>query len=481
MDKTSRIFNNKIPDKIIRKANKSKNKFIRKFGDDTNGTYHLKPVVNPTLDHINISNLVISNEPLQLEENAIIIGNIRMGFGHYRIAMAIASCANALGYKPYWFDLNSFSSTTGGKMIEHQNKLYSFGSRLSQKSKLFNYFIWEPMNRETFRKINYNAIDQKNTELLTPIYNDLPKDTPFIGTHVWPTQGAIHHGMTNVVNVIPDNWPMGLHLAEGSIHTVQTPFAYLGYKTLWGMAKKQLNSMPSDAIFEVGNYVDHELVDNIVEDTNNRLVRIKDKKPLRVLLPVGGAGAGQRIFESLINYLMPHIETGKIQLILNFGDHLNVYSYLEKCVSKFKENTKKLFNQYDAIQDMVKDFDQCDAGIYAIYHEDIYQAVYSTNILMRISDVLVTKPSELTFYPIPKFFIKRVGGHEAYGAVHSSEMGDGTFECQTNEEIIQMMDKILNEPDILKSFNHQILKLNKMKRYHGGYEAVKLAIKKSEN
>jgi hypothetical protein len=49
-----------------------------------------------------------------------------------------------------------------------------------------------------------------------------------VGTHVWPAQAAVHAGMTHVVNAIPDNWPMALHLSEGAIHTVQTPSAYLG-------------------------------------------------------------------------------------------------------------------------------------------------------------------------------------------------------------------------------------------------------------
>ena len=68
-----------------------------------------------------------------------------------------------------------------------------------------------------------------------------------------------------------------------------------------------------------------------------------------------------------------------------------------------------------------------NGGIYAIYHKDIFEAVYSTNLIMRVMDLIVTKPSELSYYPIPKFFIKRVGGHEAYGAIHSSEIGDGTL------------------------------------------------------
>ena len=41
-----------------------------------------------------------------------------MGFGHYRISMAIASAANALGYVPYWMDLNSYEDTTCTKVIK---------------------------------------------------------------------------------------------------------------------------------------------------------------------------------------------------------------------------------------------------------------------------------------------------------------------------------------------------------------------------
>ncbi len=71
-------------------------------------------------------------------EKGIIVGNIRMGFGHYRISIAMASAAHALGYTPYWMDLNSYPTTTCTKVISAQNDLYSMGSRLSQKSRLFN-------------------------------------------------------------------------------------------------------------------------------------------------------------------------------------------------------------------------------------------------------------------------------------------------------------------------------------------------------
>ena len=286
-DKSSIIFGNQIDNKTIKKGIKNKKKFIKKYGDDTNKEYHLSTESIPSLDFINTKNLVLSDKPMTFPKNAVVVGNIRMGFGHYRISIAIASCAKALGYEPYWFDLASFDAT-GSKMIREQNNLYSLASRISQKSRLFNKIIWEPLNSEGFRKITYNSTDQKNSELLAPLYNDLPKDIPFVATHVWPSQGAIHAGLTHVVNAIPDNWPMGLHLSEGAIHVVQTPFAYLGYKMLNGMAKKPLKGIPNNQLYEVGHYVDHELVANIETDVANRVKRIKNNEPVRILMSVGG-------------------------------------------------------------------------------------------------------------------------------------------------------------------------------------------------
>lgn len=115
----------------------------------------------------------------------------------------------------------------GTKVIGAQNDLYSLGSRLS-KNPIFNKLVWEPMNYEGFRALSYNAADQKNAELMAPVYRNVPKDIPVIGTHVWPAQAAVHAGMKYVVNAIPDNWPMALHLSEGSVHTTSVIFLY-GY------------------------------------------------------------------------------------------------------------------------------------------------------------------------------------------------------------------------------------------------------------
>ena len=159
------IFGNKISNRIYLNALKTQKKYIHKFGDDRSVKYPLgleqNNVITPAFD---CRTIVIKDEAVgttnftdALPEKPVIIGNIRMGFGHYRISMAMASAAHAMGYTPLWMDLNSFPQTTCTKIISSQNDLYSTGSRLSQKSRLFNKLLWEPLNYKGFKKLSYNA------------------------------------------------------------------------------------------------------------------------------------------------------------------------------------------------------------------------------------------------------------------------------------------------------------------------------------
>lgn len=485
-EKSKVIFGNKISDKAYRKAVRSKKKYIKKFGDDSNISYDMSIVPNSHIGNlIGVENVSLSENGQEKgkdfdKEMGIIVGNIRMGFGHYRISMAIASAANSMGYKPYWLDLNSYPGTTCTKVISAQNDLYSLGSRISQKSRLFNKFVWEPVNYEGFRKLTYNASDQKNAELMANIYKNIPKEIPVVATHVWPAQAAVHAGMEKVINAIPDNWPMALHYAEGSIHTVQTHFAYQGYKILNGMAgKKVLNPMDENSLIYTGHYVDHELVSNIEEDCENRVRRIEEGRPVRFLLTIGGAGAQKEIFAAIIRHLIPEIREKKAALYVNVGDYRNVWDDLIKEIPQMKELSETHFEKWDDTKDFAeKALTEDVEGIHGFYHSNIFEAVYCTNLLMRSADVLVTKPSELSFYPVPKLFIKRVGGHEQWGAIHSAEIGDGTLECRDIPHTIQMLELFMNEKSYIKNMCNAIVSNKKAGIYDGAYHVIELAMQR---
>lgn len=480
------IFGNEMTNKVYRKAIKNKNKLRKKYGDDSMAEYHLDTKPNETLyDYLGIMDVVQGDSAATAMETissvfdpkGLVVGNIRMGFGHYRISMAIASAANYMGYIPYWFDLHSFEQTTGGKVIKHLNNLYSMGSRWSQKYPLFNKLYWEPLNSEGFKKLAYNSADQEMAKLMTPIFKELPKELPYLATHVWPAQAAVHAKVKKVVNVIPDNWPMALHLAEGSIHAVQTPSSYLGYRTLKNMNGRNINkSIPGSDIKMLGHYIDHELVSNIEVDNLGRTNRLKNKEPMRFLITVGGAGAQKEIFVAIIEKLLPYIKKKQAALFLNVGDHKSVYDGLVKEIPELDNLAIKYFDDWEATASFATHATESIVeGIHAFYHNDIFPAVYSTNLLMRSSDVLITKPSELSFYPIPKLLIKRVGGHEAYGAIRSSEIGDGTLECETKGHTIQMLKLLLKTNDILEMMCDNINKANTIGVYDGAYKAISLA------
>lgn len=475
MSKTAVIFGNQIDKNTVKSANKSKKKYLKKGGDDSAFDYKIGFEKIKTLDYIDASNIVFKDENEKFQEKPLIVGNIRMGFGHYRISIAMASAARALGYTPYWLDLASFDAT-GSKMIRSQNDLYSTASRISQKSKLFNKLFWEPLNSEGFKKITYNAKDQKNSELLVPIFKNIPKDIPYIATHVWPSQAAVHAGMKHVVNAIPDNWPMGLHLSEGAIHTVQTPFAYLGYKTLDGFSKKPLKGLSNEDLKLVGCYVDHELLVNLEEDNKLRKERIASNRPIRILMTVGGAGAGYKLYKEMVKHLIPYVKENKVSIFINFGDHKTVYQKLIKELPELKCN--EYFSKYDELKTLVNELRNEDKpGIHAIYNSNIFEAVYSTNLLMPVTDLLITKPSELVYYPIPKIFMRHIGGHEVYGGIYGREMGDAVQECPDRKTMNRMLDYLINDREIIPTMCDRINLLKQAGYYNGAYECVKLVTK----
>ena len=115
-------------------------------------------------------------------------------------------------------------------------------------------------------------------------------------------------------------------------------------------------------------------------------------------------------------------------------------------------------------------------GIHGFWHKNIFEAVYCTNLLMRSCDVLVTKPSELAFYPVPKLFIRRVGKHEVWGAIHSAEVGDGTLECRDIPHTIQMLELFLQDDTFLSDMCQNIVTNKKAGLYDGAYKVVELAM-----
>ncbi len=422
--------------------------------------------------------------PLEAQEidaaNSLIIGTIRMGFGHWRIAIALASAAHKMGVRPYLLDLMSFTGSGIQKSISFLEGFYNKFSRLSQKSKLFNKYIWERVTSEANATLDSSIQNRELSKMFIPAFEKMPKDIPVVAAHPWVGDAAVLCGMKRVVNMIPDNLPLAFWLVEGSIHTVQSPSAFMGYRTLLNMSKGYpiKNCIPAEQIVETGHYVDYELASTIEEDCDKRLERSKKGFPRRFLLTMGGAGAQALKFADIAIYCKEYLEQKKAALLINMGDHEGRWLILKAQLDK-NSIPYTMHTDWKSSRQWIESIgDESVSGVHVFLHKDFYAAVYATNLLMRICDIMITKPSELSFYPVPKLFIQRVGRHEAWGAIRGSEIGDGTKEADKPELLHRLLTILIEENDLLETFISHIKLNDYAETYMGAYNVVKIAMRK---
>ena len=490
------VYGNAIKKSHSSAAVKWQKMFIKKFGYDPNEKYSLSLTDNEYLGPIfGAKDIVRGDEGEPIDPaNAVICSTIRMGFGHYRIAMAGASCARAMGFTPYWMDLLAIPGITTD-VIGWCNKWYSRFSRLSQRSGLFNRYVWESATtgESTLPGLNWvmnnwivgwpwrflktNVKDYEMSELFRNLHEALPSDMPVLTSHMWNCMGAVAGGMTNVVDMMFDNWPMAFQLTEGAKHGVQSPSGYYGFRVMRGFDEsgKVMNPIPPEAIAYTGHHVDHELVENIEVDCAARLRRMNDNEPRRLMLTMGGAGAQRELFKAIIEHCIPLIQQDKVALFVNLGDHKGNWEWLQGELANHKDLLRTHFS-WDDTQAFADEIRTKPAhGLHVFLHDNIFHAVYSTNYLMRVVDVMITKPSELAFYPVPKIFNKRVGGHEMWGAIRGAELGDGTVEVRTIPQTLQAIDVLTQDQDLMNLYCDCIVKNKSIGIYDGAYKCVEMA------
>jgi hypothetical protein len=472
------------------------NYLARKFNFDPNEKFTLSVVDNPYGASIfGLKDIIRGDQGAPLvRENGVVVSTIRMGFGHYRIAMAGVSCARAMGFQPYWLDLLAIPGITTD-VIDYCNTNYSRHSRWSQRSKLFNQYVWEPTTTGEpslpglnfilnnfvgfwpWRFLKTNVKDYVMSALFRNLYAALPSDMPTLTSHMWNCMGAVAGGMTNVVDMMFDNWPMSFQLTEGAKHGVQGPAGYYGFRVMRGFDEKDrtLKPVPTDALFFTGHHIDHELVENIEIDCQARLQRMSNHEPRRFLVTMGGAGAQRELFKAIIQHCIPLIQKDKVTLFVNLGDHKDNWNWLQSELAQHKDLIQTHFTWEDtrALVDSIRNGPA--KGLHVFLHDNTFHAVYATNYLMRVIDVMITKPSELAFYPAPKIFNERVGGHEMWGAIRGAEVGDGTVETRTIPQTLQAIDLLTDETDLLTLYCDCIVKNKHIGIYDGGYKCVELA------
>jgi len=148
-----------------------------------------------------------------------------------------------------WFDKYIWESlTTGEPSLPGLNTFFN------------NWIVTWP-----WRFTKTEIKDYKMSELFQNLYSALPSDMPVLTSHMWNCMGAIAGGITNVVDMMFDNWPMAFQLTEGAKHAVQSPSGYYGFRVMRGFDDNGsiMKPVPADALFYTGHHVDHELVETL--------------------------------------------------------------------------------------------------------------------------------------------------------------------------------------------------------------------------
>jgi hypothetical protein len=418
----------------------------------------------------------------------LVIGTIRMGFGHHRIAYAACSWAlhadedvsggstptkNSMNRTTYFHDLLNIDSSEAD-LIKATDATYSKMSRITSNMGGIVEKAWgKAMLSGDSDALRISALTAVH---LRPLFKDLPLDTPIIATHCYVALAAVATGFTNVINLVIDNHAQWFVVVPGCLNLVQGPVNYQNFLKM-GVSPENIQL--------AGHWIPRDLVLNIPDDCARRIARLKSDafKPRRILIPVGGAGAQRKFICQYVKSLEPLIKEKKVQLFLNAGDHKHMKAAFEEVLSEIG-----LGGEYDNVtstegvqefRDKLLSGSEPNATVTLFSFEDYFPAVATTDILSRVADVLACKPSELAFYPVPKLMIRRVGDHEQYSALRAAELGDGTLEAREIEDCERFMELFVNGSELLEQMNKSIVENNRNGVYNGCKNAVRVALERA--
>lgn len=308
---------------------------------------------------------------------------------------------------------------------------------------------------------------------LIPLLAQYPKDIPLITTHQLVALTAAAAGFTNVINLVVDNFPQWFLVVPKTLNLTQGPVNYQSFLRM---------GVPPNQVQLAGHWCPKDLVENLEKDCQARIDRTVVKgggrKPLRLLIPVGGAGAQKSFINGLIRTIQDYVKDGKIQLFLNAGDHEHMKTAFEEVLGEcdldydLVDTTQGV---YDFQSTLLKKSKEPNKAVTLFAFDDYFPAVATTDIICRVADVLVCKPSELAFYALPKLHIRRVGDHEADSARRAAELGDGSLEARELEDAMRYLELMMTSPDLLTSMNEQVMQNDQIGLYDGCKNAVEWA------
>lgn len=156
--------------------------------------------------------------------------------------------------------------------------------------------------------------------------------------------------------------------------------------------------------------------------------KLNHKHPLTLTFTVGGAGAQKNIGRQIITSLQEKIRQGKIRLNLVTGTHNDAVPYYQTTIRELKLN-----------RSLGKNLNICHAANRAEYFKKFSELLHTT-------DILWTKPSELSFYTglgIPIIMAPPIGSQEEFNRIWLKTVNGGVTQNDpryTNEWLFDWVE-----------------------------------------
>ncbi len=363
------------------------------------------------------------------------IVSVDMGYGHQRAAYPLRHLAHE---RILTANSDNIISPKERKQWDHLRAVYEFLSKAKDIPVIGQFIFNMYDNFQSIRpffpfrdlsKPNYAALYFRRLVLKKGICKSLieyvkKEDIPFISTHFAPALAAHYLGIKKVYCVVTDTdinrvW-VPVNPKENTI-TYLIPTRHVERRLKeYGISDNKIIftgfPLPQENIGGRNHRILRQDLANRLPNLDPKRVylsqyrdtikhylgkfsRVKNHHPLTITYTIGGAGAQRDIGIKIITSLAEKIKKGMVHINLVAATHLDVRSYYEAQITKL--GMKKYLGKNITI-------------IFATTREAYFRAF---NESLHTTDILWTKPSELSFYTalgLPIILSPPVGAHEKF-------------------------------------------------------------------
>jgi len=416
----------------------------------------------------------------ELDQKAWVIA-ADMGYGHQRTAYPLRDLAfsgkiiNANNYdgipekdRRFWHITKSlYEFISRFKRIPlFGNMIFSFFNKFQR---ILSYYPKRDLSRPDFNvKIIFSFIKRRWGEDLILRFKKNP--LPLISTFFTPAFMAEYFKYPNDIYCVVCDADIARTWV--SLDPKKSKIKYFAPCT-WVRDRLKLYGVDPKRIFLTGYPLPKENIGEnmeiLKEDLRNRIVNLDPKQnyrqvykpliqsylgdlpeksdhPLTIMFSIGGAGAQKEIGLKVINSLRDKIKNNKLRMIIAVGIRRELTKY-------FIDNIKGL---------------KLDEWVHILYAKTINEYFERFNQVLRETDILWTKPSELSFYAglgIPIIIAPSIGSQEDFNKRWILHIGAGI--SQRNPKYTdQWFFDLLNAGDFAEIAMQGFIEIEKLGTYN---------------